>query len=407
MADVRPFRALRPRNDLAGQVIAPPYDVLTDAEARDLAQTATCFVRITRAEVDLPAGSDPHGQETYLKARENLDAFKRQEIVVQDASPTYYFYAQTMGDHHQVGVLAGASVEEYDHGLIRKHEFTRPDKEEDRTVHLEALDAQVGLVFLTHEPNEALQTLTATITATSPAWRVTTKDDVVHALWPCPAQSVEAVRQAFAQLPALYIADGHHRSAAASRVHAKRGCQSSRYFLAGLFPADQLCVMAYNRVVLDLAGLSSEAFFEQVGRCFNVKSCEHNVPASRGRFTMYHAGTWYELSPKPEVLAKQAAADDPVASLDVAILQDYLLEPILGIKDPRRSTRIHFVGGIRGPQALEKAVDDGAAVAFHLYPTGLDQLFQVADAGKVMPPKSTWFEPKLCEGVVIRSLTET
>lgn len=400
MADVRPFRALRPRDDLARRVIAPPYDVLSEDEARAIAEERVNFVRVTRSEVDLPAGIDAHSDQAYAKARENLDAFVRDGILSEDDAPTYYFYGQQMGEHRQVGVLAACSVAEYDRGAIAKHEFTRPDKEDDRTHHMEVLDAQVGLVFLTYRASPRLAELTRQCTAGAPAWRVTTEDGVEHALWPAPLDMVGDLQAAFGTLDTLYIADGHHRSAAASRVHANRGSDQSAYFLAGLFPDDALYVMAYNRVVHDLNGHSEEAFLELVRASFDVRPASGPVPELRGTFTMYLGGRWHLCTPREGVVD----GSDPVGCLDVAVLQDRILGPLLGIDDPRRSTRISFVGGIRGHRALSAAVDAGAAVAFHMVPTGLDQLFRVADAGQVMPPKSTWFEPKLREGVVVRRL---
>jgi uncharacterized protein (DUF1015 family) len=319
--------------------------------------------------------------------------------MIRDDAPTYYLYGQKMGEHTQIGVLAACSVAEYDAGTIKKHEFTRPDKEDDRTRHMEVLDAQVGLVFLTHRAHAGIAEIVSRISDAPPAWRVTTEDGVEHALWPAPASEVPALRQAFAELDALYIADGHHRSAAASRVHAARGNERSAYFLAGLFPDDRLQVLAYNRVVHDLNGHDADAFLAAVNERFTVASGAP-VPTVRGTFSMYFQGKWQTLTPRDGLVD----TGDPVARLDASVLQDLLLSPILGIEDPRRSKRITFVGGIRGARALSDAVDGGHAVAFHLYPTGLDQLFEVADAGEVMPPKSTWFEPKLREGVVVRDL---
>lgn len=400
MADVRPFRALRPRDDLAGAIIAPPYDVLSDAEARAEAVRPDSFIHITRAEVDLGLDADAHGDVTYAKARENLDAWRADGRLVLDDAPTFYLYGQVMGDHHQVGVLAACPVDEYDRGIIKKHEHTRPDKEDDRTRHMEALDAQVGLVFLAHRAHAGLAAVVAQAVKAPPAWRVTTDDAVEHALWVCPQELIAPIRAAFAELPALYVADGHHRSAAASRVFARRQDDASSTFIVGLFPDDALQVMAYNRVVHDLNGHSEAQFLHLVRESFQIDPGEP-VPDQRGVFSMYLDGAWYRLRPRPGLVD----ASDPVASLDASVLQDHLLAPVLGIADPRRSDRITFVGGIRGASALSAPVDAGrAAVAFHLYPTGLDQLFSVADAGHVMPPKSTWFEPKLREGVAIRSL---
>jgi uncharacterized protein (DUF1015 family) len=401
MADVRPFRALRPSDALAAEVIAPPYDVLTDAEARGLAQNRRCFVRVTRPEVDLAEGTDAHSEAAYAQARTNLDALRADGTLRLDDEPTYYLYGQVMGEHRQLGVIAGASVAEYDAGLIKKHEYTRPDKEDDRTHHMQVIDAQVGLVFLTYRSTPELAALLGELSDSAPAWNVTTEDGVEHALWPVPTARVAELQAAFAAVPALYVADGHHRCAAASRVHAARGDAASAHFLAGLFPDDALYVMAYNRVVHDLNGLDPAAFRAAVLRDFEVVGSGEPVPPRRGTLTMYLAGAWTTLAPRPGVVP-----DDPVGALDVSVLQDRVLAPLLGIADPRRSKRISFVGGIRGAEALEAEVDAGAAVAFHMYPTGLDQLFAVADAGEVMPPKSTWFEPKLREGVAAKLLTE-
>jgi uncharacterized protein (DUF1015 family) len=398
MADVRPFRALRPRSDLAATVIAPPYDVLSEAQARAIARNRNSFVRVTRSEVDLPEGTDPHSDEAYERARQNLDAFVRDGVLVRDEVPAYYLYGQQMGEHVQVGVLAGASVAEYDDGRIARHELTRPDKEDDRTHHMDVLDAQVGLVFLAYRPEPRVDALLDELAAREPEWTVTTEDEVVHRFWVVPTDKVEELRAALGTLDRLYIADGHHRSAAASRIHALRGTERSAHFLAGLYPADRLQVMAYNRVVHDLNGLDPDGFLAAVRERWEVTEGP-SVPERRGEVSMFFADRWWRLTPRPEL-----HTDDPVAGLDVSLLQDHLLQPILGIDDPRRSTRITFVGGIHGAAALEAAVRGGRAVAFHLYPTGLDQLFAVADAGEVMPPKSTWFEPKLREGVVIREL---
>lgn len=401
MADVRPFRALRPRNDLAAAIIAPPYDVMSDAQARSIANDPRSFVRITRPEVDLELGADAHSDLAYTTAATNLKQFEADGLLVQDKSPTYYFYGQVMGDHDQVGIIAGASVEEYDRGIIKKHEHTRPDKEDDRTHHMEVLDAQVGLVFLTFRADPKLAELTSTVTAGEPEWRVTTPDGVRHTLWVAPNHLVPLIQSAFARLDALYIADGHHRSAAASRVHAHRHSSETSHFLAGLFPDDNLHVMAYNRVVDDIGSYTPESFMSEVKDRFDVERGP-SIPTARGRISMYFGGTWYSLTPK----AGTVNTNDPVARLDVSVLQDQILAPLLGVSDPRTSTNIRFVGGINGPSALERAVDAGAAVAFHLYPTGLDQLFEVADDNQVMPPKSTWFEPKLREGVAIRLIRE-
>ncbi len=400
MVDVQPFSGIRPRDDIAHQVIAPPYDVLTLEEAQALAKNEKSFVHITRSEVDLPAGTDAHSEAAYLKARDNLDQMLSDGTLMQDDEPTYYFYGQKMGEHRQVGIIAACSVAEYDKNIIKKHEYTRPDKEDDRTEHMDIINRQVGLVFLAYRAHRGLRALTKTITSEEPCWSVTTEDGVEHTLWKTPPGRVQDVRRAFDELPALYIADGHHRSAAASRVHARRMDDRSAYFLAGLFPDDELQVLAYNRVVHDLNGLDRDAFMAAVDERFH-RSQGVPVPAHVRDISMYIGGEWWTIRPR----AGQVVEQDPVAALDVSALQDLLLAPVLGIDNPRTSTRIDFVGGIRGPDALVDAVDNqGKAVAFHMYPTPLEQLFLVADKDKVMPPKSTWFEPKLREGVVIRSL---
>lgn len=402
MSDVRPFRGIRPRDDLAARVIAPPYDVLSEAQARALATDPLSFVRVTRSEVDLERGADPHSEAAYARARANLDAMVAEGTLVRDEAATYYLYGQQMGAHTQIGVLAGASVAEYDAGTIAKHELTRPDKEDDRTHHMDVLDAQVGLVFLAFRPTAAISALLEEIASAPPAWEVTTPDDVVHRLWPAPQDRVEPLRAAFAELDMLYIADGHHRSAAASRIHALRSSGASAHFLAGLYPSDRLQVLAYNRVIHDLNGHTPDALRAAIAEAgFERVDDGRDTPAERGTFSMFLEGSWSTLRAGKAL----RSAADPVARLDVAILQDHVLGPLLGIDDPRRSTRVTFVGGIGGPKALEQAASAREqAVAFHLYPTGLDQLFDVADAGRVMPPKSTWFEPKLREGVVVRGL---
>ncbi len=400
MADVMPFAALRPQDALAARVIAPPYDVLSEAEARAIALEPLSFVHITRSEVDLPEGTDSHSEAAYAKAAENLAAFRKNGTIVADPEATFYLYGQVMGNHRQIGVIAATSVAEYDANLVRKHEYTRPDKEEDRAHHMEVLDAQVGLVFLAHKPHAGLAAIVAEASAAEPAWRVTTDDGVEHALWALPTKYVAPIRAAFAEIPVLYIADGHHRSAAASRVHARRKTEASGWFVSGIYPSDNLQVMAYNRVVKDSNGLTDAAFLAKVQERFDVGPAASPVPTRRGTYTMRFHGQWWSLVPRAGVVNDS----DPVARLDASVLQDHLLAPILGIDDPRRSKRIDFIGGIRGHQELEKHVNDGAFVAFHLFPTGMEQLFDVADAGQVMPPKSTWFEPKLREGVVVRTL---
>ena len=406
MAQIRPFRGVRPGPGLAAEVLAPPYDVLSEAEAREIvARLPRSFLRVTRPEVGLPEGSNAHGAEAYALARESLDAMRADGTLVRDGEPSFYLYGQHMGEHRQLGLMALCSVDEYDAGDIKKHEFTRPDKEQDRVDHMRALGAQVGLVFLAYRQTEALASLLAWPGA-APDFDVTTDDGVRHALWQVTGAQRDALTAAFADVPALYIADGHHRSAAASRNAAQLagergdGDGSHRWFITGIFPDDQLQVMAYNRLVADLNGRSAEDLRAAIGEHYEVSGADSGEVPARGEVRMYLDGRWWSLKRRSHL-----EVADPVNNLDVAALQDRVLAPLLGIADPRRDTRIQFVGGIRGTDALAAAVDDGrAAVAFSLFPTGLDELFQVADAGQVMPPKSTWFEPKLRGGVVINIL---
>lgn len=405
MADIRPFSGVRPLDELAARIIAPPYDVLSEAEARAIAgPNPNSFLHVTRPEVDLPEGSDAHGPAAHAKARENLDRFVNDGWMVEDTQPCFYLYSQTWKGRTQTGLMAVCSVDEYDTGSIKRHELTRPDKEQDRVDNMDALDAQPGLVFLAYRDTDAAVRAALNVaSAASPAWTVTTDDDVVHTLTVVDdANVVDSIRRAFEGVGALYIADGHHRSAAASRVCAARdGSGSSGWFLAGLFPDSELEVMAYNRVVRDLNGHLPDAFMRALSTHFVVTPASTARPTRRGVFTMYLMGQWFELIPKNGVVPE----GDPVGCLDVAVLQDRILSPLLGIENPRTDQRIAFVGGIRGHKALSKRVDRGdAMVAFHMYPTGMDQLFDVADADRLMPPKSTWFEPKLRGGVVVHRI---
>lgn len=402
MAQIRPFLGIRARGDIASQVIAPPYDVLSEEEARAIAaEKPQSFIHVTRSEVSLPVGSDSHSPEAYAMARTQLLRLLEEGALVQEDSPSFYLYSQRMGEHEQHGLMATCSVAEYDAGAIKKHEYTRPDKEQDRVNHILGTQAQTGLVFLIHKKNQDIYSLRQKALLLPPVFEVTTPDGVLHALR-CirEPEQIQAWQEAFESEEALYIADGHHRSAAASRVNeAKQGQGSSAFFLAGIFPEDELQVFPYNRLVHDLNGRDSSSFVSAISESFLVSLADSPTPPERGLIHMYIDSQWYSLKPRLQ------SSQDPVDCLDVAILQDHLLAPLLGIQDPRRDTRIQFVGGIRGTQFLEAAVDENrAAVAFSLFPTGLDQLLSVADADRVMPPKSTWFEPKLAGGVVLHTL---
>ncbi|MEC7946255.1 MAG: DUF1015 family protein [Myxococcota bacterium] len=404
MARVRPFRGIRPADALAGEIIALPYDVMNRAEAREMvASNPRSFLRITRSDAELPDRIAQHSRAAYDAGRAALERFLEEGLLHQDDGDCFYLYTQTWRGSTQQGLMALCSVDEYDRGTIKKHELTRPTKEQDRVDHIDAMDAQTGLVFLAYRDRADLDAVLASAATGPVAWDVTTEDGVRHQLQVIDrAPDIAAIEAAFSTVDALYIADGHHRSAAASRVSAARsGAGTSGWFLAGIFPDSQLQVLAYNRVVADLNGHDAPSFLAAVSERFEMGPASAPAPHRRGCFTMYLDGAWHRLTPRQGVVP----VDDPVGCLDAAVLQDNVLEPILGITDPRRDTRVRFVGGIRGHEALARAVDRGeAAVAFHLYPTGMDQLFDVADAGLLMPPKSTWFEPKLRAGVVLHRI---
>ena len=405
MSLVRPFAALRPADNRAGDVIAPPYDVLDCMEARARAKDRPwSFLHISRAEIDLPADTDPHDSLVYQTAADNLRQMLDKGVLRRDASPCYYIYRLVMGEHRQTGLVAVASVRDYDSNRIRRHEYTRPDKEDDRVRQIEALNAQTGPVLLAYPSRTEVDALLDAVTTAEPDVDLVADDGIGHSLWVVSdSRVIGQISQAFDAMPALYIADGHHRSAAASRVAAsRRGVgtgQSSGvdYFLTVIFPHNQMQILDYNRVVRDLNGMTLETFLARLTQAFQVTpvaaACH---PEGPGEFGMYLGGQWYRLAINPERIP-----DDPVGRLDVSLLADNLLAPVLGISDPRRDVRIGFVGGIRGLGELESRVDSGdMQVAFAMYPTRMEDLMAVADAGRVMPPKSTWFEPKLADGLV-------
>jgi len=401
---VRPFKGLRPAPAQAASVAAPPYDVLNTEEARGRAAgKPNSFLHISKPEIDLPAETDPYAPAVYAKGAENLKRMVDAGVLIRDEAPHYYVYRLRMGDHVQTGFVSAASVAAYDINRVRKHEFTRPDKEDDRVRQVEALNAQTGPVLLAYKANKDVQAIIDAVAKGAPLYDVTADDGIVHTLWKIDAPAdIARLTNLIDAMDALYIADGHHRSAAASRVAAARrgkaANDSAEYFLAVAFPHDQMRIFDYNRVIKDLNGLTPEAFLAKVRERFTVTARNGQVkPAKPLTFGMYLGGTWYAL----EIDEKHVPKTDPVARLDVSLLQDNLIAPILGIADPRRDKRIDFVGGIRGLGELEKRVNSGEmAVAFSMHPTTLDQLMSVADANQVMPPKSTWFEPKLADGLV-------
>jgi uncharacterized protein (DUF1015 family) len=400
MTLIRPFAALRPVTGRAADVIAPPYDVLSSAEARvRAAGRPWSFLHISKPEIDLPETTDLHAEGVYARASANLQQMLQQGVLVRDDTPCYYIYRMVMGEHSQTGLVVAASVADYDSNRIRKHEFTRPDKEDDRVRQIEALNAQTGPVLLAYKSQEQADALLAAAAAGVPDVDLTADDGIRHALWVVRDSAIiEQITTSFDAMEALYIADGHHRSAAASRVAASRpGDAAAAAFLAVVFPHRQMQIFDYNRVVRDLAGMTPEAFLARVAGSFSLTPGNIAVnPEGPGIFGLYLAGQWYRLVIKPDLIP-----DDPVGRLDVSLLADNLLAPVLGIEDPRRDTRIDFVGGIRGLAELEKRVDSGeVAAAFSMHPTRMEDLMAVADAGEVMPPKSTWFEPKLVDGLV-------
>jgi len=395
MATLRPFAALRPKSDLAGRVCELPYDVMSSDEARAVAAgNPLSFLHVSKPEIDLPSGTNLYSPEVYAKGAENFKSLIAQGALRQDAKPCFYLYRQIMGKHAQVGFVAVASCEEYLGGIIKKHELTRVDKEDDRVRHIEALDSQTGPVFLTYRAQAALDEFVAKKTAEQPDVDFTAPDGVRHTSWVVSdAAQIKFIESEFARIPALYIADGHHRSAAAARVfQARKGAGQSGSFLSVIFPHNQMQILPYNRVLKDLNGLTPEQLLQKLDGIFVIKTAGSPAPSRKHELGLFLNGGWHTLNFRPHF----ASASDPIEKLDVTLLQKYVLDPIFGINDPRTSTRINFVGGIRGTAELEKLVNSGAyACAFSMFPTSIEDLMEIADAGGIMPPKSTWFEPKL------------
>jgi uncharacterized protein (DUF1015 family) len=405
---IRPFAGLRPAPGRAAEVIAPPYDVLSTDEARTRsAGKPWSFLHISKPEIDLPAGTSPYAPQVYARAAENLGLMLRDGILARDPAPYYYVYRIIMGGHTQLGLVAAASVADYESNRIRKHEHTQTEKEDDRVRQIDALNAQTGPVMLAYPSAQETDDTLARCAAGAPEADVTADDGIRHSLWVVRDADTQArLTRAFDAMPALYIADGHHRSAAASRVAAARraanprhtGEENYNYFLTVIFPHRQMQILAYNRVVADLNGMNAGAFLARVQDNFSVENSPAPVmPAKRAEFGLYLAGKWHRLTIRRELIP----ANDPVARLDVKLLSDHLLAPVLGIKDLRRDKRIDYVGGIRGLPELEKRVNSGEmAAAFSFYPTSMEDLMAVSEACEVMPTKSTWFEPKLADGLV-------
>lgn len=404
MSTLKPFAALRPRPELAHQICELPYDVMSSDEARALAAgNPLSFLRVSKPEIDLPPGTDLYSPEVYAKGRENFRALIARGSLRQDPAPCFYLYRQIMGSHSQVGLVAAASCEEYLASTIKKHELTRIDKEDDRVRHIETLDSQTGPVFLTYRAEPAIDSCIERATAAAPAVDFTSPDGVRHTAWIVSDEAtLRFLEIEFSRIPSLYIADGHHRSAAAGRVFQSRnGTGQSARFLAVVFPHNQLQILPYNRVLKDLNGLTPAAFLSRLAGVYDIAQPGVAKPTRKHELGLYLAGQWHTLRVRPEL----AANPDPIEQLDVSILQKHVLAPVLGIDDPRTSKRVDFVGGIRGTAELEKRVDSGeSACAFSLHPTRIEDLMSIADAGGIMPPKSTWFEPKLRDAMFCHML---
>ncbi|NLW06904.1 MAG: DUF1015 domain-containing protein [Clostridia bacterium] len=414
MPVIKPFRALKPQPHLADKVAALPYDVMDTAEAREMAKgNPYSFLHVDKAEIDLEPGIDLYDPRVYQQARDNLNKMIATGTFIQDKQQNYYIYRQIMKDHVQTGLVATVSVDDYLNNSVKKHEYTRQEKEQDRIKHVDCCNAQTGPIFLTYRARQEIDAIIDSCVAThSPLYDFVAEDGVSHIAWVIDDSNIiQELTAAFTRLDSLYIADGHHRCAAAVKVAQQRrqanpnysGLEEFNYFLAVIFPDNQLQIMDYNRVVKDLNGLSTAEFLDKIATKFVVEMCPDNCPCrpeQKNKFGMYLQGQWYRLNARPETLAGL----DLVAGLDVSILQDNILAPILGIADPRTDARIDFVGGIRGLAELERRVNEGMAVAFALYPTTIHEVMTIADAGQVMPPKSTWFEPKLRSGLFIHLL---
>ncbi|MFZ4768918.1 MAG: DUF1015 domain-containing protein [Ferruginibacter sp.] len=405
MVTITPFKALRPEAQLAKLVASRPYDVLNSKEAKIEAQgNSQSFLHITKSEIGLPESTDIHAAEVYEKAKENLTAFISRNILFRENKPCYYIYRLTMNGRSQAGLVCSSSVDDYENGLIKKHEFTRPDKELDRINHIRTTGAQTGNVFLAYRNVAAIDAiLNGWMNEKNPQYDFIADDEIQHSIWiVSDDETIASITHLFkTSVPATYIADGHHRAASAAKVRATLGSgatENANYFLTTLFPSNQLFIMDYNRVIKDLNGLSAEKFIEKISDNFLVERVsEAYRPEAPHQFGIYLSNQWYKITAKAGTFNEA----DPIAVLDISILQENILEPILDIKDQRTDERIDFVGGIRGLAELEKRVNSGdMALAISIYPVSIDQLFAVADSGEVMPPKSTWFEPKLRDGLL-------
>ena len=412
MAVIRPFRALRPSKENARPVASVPYDVVNRQEAKDLAKdNPLSFLRVTRAEIELSDATDPYSQEVYEKGKENLEELVKKAPLIVEEKPSFYLYRLEMNGLAQVGIAATFSVDDYYNDVVKKHEKTRKVKEDDRTNHIVTTGAQTGPVFLTYKGVKKVDEIVdRTMNSAEPLYDFSSDDGIKHSIWILPEEFNKTIIDEIAGVKHLYIADGHHRAASAGRARKvkqeanpdHKGDEEYNYFIAVLFPSDQLRILPYNRVVEDLNGLTKEDFLNEISDKFYVEKTETKEPAETKTFCMYLDGGWYKLTGRDSVAASSSLSGSVADTLDVSILQDFLLNPLLGIDDPRTNKRIDFVGGIRGTQELEKLVNSGkASVAFSLYPVSVTDLMKISDAGEIMPPKSTWFEPKLRDGLLV------
>jgi uncharacterized protein (DUF1015 family) len=412
MIKIRPFKALRPKEELVHQVACLPYDVMNTKEAAKMAEgNPNSFLHVTRSEIDFENLESPYSEKVYLKAKENLNQMIGDGILIEDEKPMYYLYRQVMEGRVQTGIVGCASIDDYMEGKIKKHEYTRHEKELDRINHFDCCDAHTEPVFLTFRTNKALKQIIQKWTENhSPVYNFQSEDGIQHALWPVDEDQItEQIKALFEKMEAVYIADGHHRTASAVKIGLKRrekypaftGEEEFNYLLSVVFPQEDLYIMEYNRVVKDLNGHSLEAFIEEVKKKFTLEKKEAPVqPDEKHSFGMYLEKQWYKLKAKKETYDET----DVISQLDVTILQNYLLQPILGIEDPRTDKRIDFIGGIRGVKELERRIESDMALAFSMYATTIEDLLSIADKGEVMPPKSTWFEPKLRSGLFVHLL---
>ena len=412
MAIIKPFKALRPAKESAELVASVPYDVVDRQEAKELVgENNLSFLKVSRAEIEFDDSVNSYSQEIYNKAKENLNFLKKEAPLLIDDSSHFYLYRLIMDGRSQIGLAAAFSIDDYDNDVILKHEKTRKEKEDDRTNHIVATEAQTGPVFLTYKGIEAINKIVnETVTNEKPLYDFTSEDGIKHTLWIVPDEYNQTLIEEISKTKNLYIADGHHRAASASRARKVKqdsnpnhnGTEEYNYFLAVLFPAEQLKILPYNRVVFNLNGNDKEEFLDKVSEKFNIEKNSRKEPETRKTYCMYLDGDWYTLKPRDSVSASNSLSKSIAETLDVSVLQDFLLNPILGIDDPRTNKNIDFVGGIRGTKELEKLVNNGkAAVGFSLYPVSVQDLMNISDAGEIMPPKSTWFEPKLRDGLLI------